>query len=104
MEECGKVELASGMAPDMEHDLMANEKENAKQICSPCNMTVDEPNPRVIGLEGNGDVSTSGQKDNISSGRIDEVEGLVAVHRIEGLVALSQHDDVHPMPMQRMGN
>lgn len=67
-------------------------------------MTMDKPCSRVIGLEGNGDISASGQKDNISSGRVDEVEGLVAVDRIEGRIALSQNDHVHAMPMQWMRN
>lgn len=51
-------------------------------------MTVDEPCSRVIRSEGDGDVSAGGQEDDISPDRVDEVEGLVAVDRIEGGVAL----------------
>lgn len=67
-------------------------------------MTMNEPCPGVVRFEGNDDISTSGQKDNVSPGRIDEIESLVAVDRIERGIVLSQQNYIHPMPMKRMGD
>lgn len=70
----------------------------------PRNMTMEQPRPRIIRLESNSDVTPTRQEDDVSPGRVDEVERLVAGHRVEGCVLLREDDDVHPVPVERVGD
>lgn len=65
----------------------------------PRNMTVQQPNTGVVGLERDGDVATSGHQYHVPARRVDELEALVAVDRVEGGVFLSEDDNVHAVPV-----
>lgn len=70
----------------------------------PSDVAVQQPDAGVVWLEGDGDVTAGGHEHHVPSGRVDEVEALVAVDWVEGGLVLGEDDYVHPVPVQRVGD
>lgn len=65
-------------------------------------MAMHKPCPWVVGFQGYCDEAVSRKQDHVSSRRIVEVEGDIALLRIKGLIALRQKNDIHTVPMKGM--
>jgi hypothetical protein len=70
--------------------------------CVPCDVAMRDPGPRVVGLEGHGEVAVSWKRRDVSARWVDEVDGCGG--SVEYSCALSDDEHVVAVEMDWVGN
>lgn len=69
----------------------------------PRDVAVDQPDARVIGAHGDGDVALLREEDDVTPRRVVKVEMSEALLGVKGGLVLCQNQDVVAVPVDRVG-